>query len=326
MDVRLSVIVASLDRAHLLTGTLEALERQVVPGDLEWETIVVDNGSVDDTPSVVAAFAATWRVPLRRVVEPIRGLSRARNRGIAEARGSIIAFTDDDVLPPRDWVAGIVAAIDRWDADGLGGRILPRWEAPPPPWLEHDPAMLGHLSILIATKPRVFEPPAQPQVWGANMAFRRSVFEAIGGFDERLGLRGRQLFRGEDTEFAARAMRHGFRVAYDPEVVVHHRIGPERMRRSYLRRLAFHAGQSRAITDHADGRRFLGARLGLYRVPLRMATWGWRRARRRRGAFGHELRWRSDLGQLVASWRMALTRPPRAEAADVRAAVPPPTS
>ena len=327
MDVRVSVVVASLDRAHLLAGTLEALEQQAVPDGLAWETIVVDNGSVDDTPSVVAAFAATSRVSIRHVVEPVRGLSRARNRGVAEARGAIVAFTDDDVLPRVDWVAAVAAAMDRWKADGVGGRILPRWEMPPPAWLEHDPDLLGHLSILIAAKPRLFEAPVAPQVWGANMAFRRSVFEAIGGFDERLGLHGRHLLRGEDTELAARATRRGLRVAYDPDVIVYHRIGPERMRRSYLRRIAFASGESRAISeDGQGGRRFLGARVGLYRVPLRIARWAWRRARGRRGAFRHELRWRSDLGQLAASWRLALVRRTPAEPMDVPAALPPTTS
>lgn len=330
MDVHFTVIVASLDRAHLLAGTLQALRQQVVPDGLTWETIVVDNGSVDDTPSVVAGFSETPGPPVRRVLEPVRGLSRARNRGIAEARGGIIAFTDDDVLPPPGWVAGVAAAMDRWSADGLGGRILPLWEVPPPAWLEHDPALLGYLSVLIATKPRLFKPAAVPQVWGANMAFRRSVFAAIGGFDERLGLNGDQLFRGEDTDLVGRALRHGLRVAYDPDVVVHHRIAAARMQRAYLRRLAFADGQSRAIRgdirgDSRRGRRFLGARLRLYRVPLSVASWASRRLRGHPDAFRDELRWRSDAGQLTASWRLTIGRPRLRDPADAPVAMPPPT-
>ena len=132
MSMQVSVVIGTYNRAHLLEGTLEALASQEVPGSLEWEIVVVDNNSRDATAQVTTAFSKTTATRVRYVFEPQQGLSHARNRGIREARGAIIAFTDDDVLPASDWIAEIAAAIDRWKADGVGGRILPRWETSPP--------------------------------------------------------------------------------------------------------------------------------------------------------------------------------------------------
>lgn len=311
MDVQLSVVIATLDRAHLLAGALDALSLQQVPPGLDWEILVVDNGSTDGTPDVVAAAATRAGAAgpgrsIRYVHEAAQGLSHARNRGVREARGAIIAFTDDDVLPAPDWVASIVAAMDRWQADGVGGRILPRWEAEPPSWLVTDRRLLDRLAIMDADVATLLALPIDhpPKVWGANMAFRRHAFETTGSFDPRLGVAGRRLYRGEETDFVERALERGLRIAYDASLVVHHRIGPDRMRPAYFRRLFFDAGQSEARVADVTGRRtLLGAPLHLYRVPVHVVRWLLRAALRRPNAFRTELRWRHELGQLTGHWR-----------------------
>jgi glycosyltransferase involved in cell wall biosynthesis len=146
--MNVSVVIGTYNRAHLLEGTLHALALQEAPDSLKWEIVVVDNNSRDTTALAVDAFSKTTAIPVRYVLETRQGLSHARNRGIREARGSVIAFTDDDVLPAADWVAQVHAAIDRWNASGVGGRILPRWEASPPDWLIGNPRLLDRLSIM----------------------------------------------------------------------------------------------------------------------------------------------------------------------------------
>ena len=190
--MHLSVVLATWNRARLLAGALEALAAQEVPAGLAWEVVVVDNNSSDSTAGVVDGFANA-AVRVRRVFEPEQGLSHARNRGVREARGAIVAFCDDDVLPAADWVAGIPAAMDRWSADGVGGRILPRWEAPPPSWLTENRRLLRQLALMDWEGSGLLALPLapNPQVWGANMAFRREVFDRVGLFDPRRGLSGR---------------------------------------------------------------------------------------------------------------------------------------
>jgi glycosyltransferase involved in cell wall biosynthesis len=311
----LSVVVATYNRAHLLQGTLEALAAQDVPDSLRWEIVVVDNNSQDTTGQVVAAFRAAARIPVRYVFEPDQGLSRARNRGITEATGAIIAFTDDDVLAAPDWIAQIAAALDRWRAHGVGGRILPRWEATPPRWLTESRPLLDRLAIMDVDVGGLLARPlmGRARVWGANMAFRRELFETVGAFDPRLGLVGRKLARGEETDLVDRALDHGLTIAYDPAPTVFHRIGQDRMRKAYFRRLAFdHAEAETRRMPPAAGRLLLGAPLWAYRTML-ADLWRWvRPAEDRQSAdFDLQLAWLSSVGRLVGCWKEGLLRRPR---------------
>src|SRR4030095_5906640 len=233
MDV--SVVVCTYNRAPSLGLTLRSLDVQVTPPDLTWELVVVDNNSAAATRSVVDAFAAAARVRVRYLFESRQGLSHARNTGIAHARGAIVAFTDDDVRPGPDWVAGVTTALRETGADIIGGRILPAWDHPPPPWLISRPFLRGPLAIMEHPMPgAVMEATGIPNVWGANMAFRREVFDRAGLFDPRLGVAGRKLYRGEEVELVRRALAAGCRAAYDPRVVVWHRIAAGRISRRYI--------------------------------------------------------------------------------------------
>jgi len=305
MTVRVSVVIATYNRARLLEGALEALASQVVPEALEWEIVVVDNNSSDATARVITAFASKTTTPVRHAFEPRQGLANARNRGIREARGAIVAFTDDDVLPAPDWVAQMAASFERWSADGVGGRILPRWEAAPPRWLSGNRGLLDRLAIMDYEGSGLLALPLgpQPQVWGANMAFRRELFDRVGDFDTRLGIVGTKLFRDEETDLINRALRLGLKIAYDSTITVFHRIGTDRMQKAYFRKLMFDAGQGRARATPVDGRlSFLGAPLALYRFPLSVLKWAALRVLRRPEAFDQELGCFSLAGQLSGYW------------------------
>jgi glycosyltransferase involved in cell wall biosynthesis len=310
--MQVSVVIGTYNRAHLLKGTLEALASQEVPDSLKWEIVVVDNNSRDTTAQVVTAFSKTTATPVRYVFEPRQGLSHARNRGVKEARGSIIAFTDDDVLPAPDWITQVAAAIDRWNAHGVGGRILPRWETLPPRWLTDNRHLLNRIAVMDFEASRLLELPleARPQVWGANMAFRREVFQRIGEFDPRRGIVGKKLARGEDTDLIDRALERGLKIAYDPALTVFHRIGSDRMRKAYFRKLTFDNAQVGARMEPVfRGRSFLGAPLWSYRVAF-TDFWKWVGLvlLRRPGAFDQQLAWLSSAGRLSGCWKVGLGR------------------
>jgi len=308
MALRISVVVATYNRARLLAGVLGALGSQKVPDSPSWEIVVVDNNSRDATAEVVSAFATTTAVPVRYVFEPRQGLSHARNRGIQVASGDIVAFLDDDVLPQSNWVTGVVAAIHRWQADGVGGRILPRWESPPPVWLARNQRLLRLLAIMDYEESGLLSLPLarEPQVWGANMAFRREVFEKVGTFDPRQGRIGEKLFKGEESDLIRRALELGLRIAYDATITVFHRIGPDRMRKAYFRRLTFDRGEGQAQVASVVGeRRLLGAPLPAYRVAF-LGFWKWTQLllRRRPESFDQELRWLRSVGELTGFWKL----------------------
>jgi GT2 family glycosyltransferase len=317
--MRISVVVVTYNRAQRLGEALGSLLAQEVPPGLPWEILVVDNNSRDHTEEVVAASARSARATVRYVRESRQGTSHARNRGTREARGSIVAFTDDDVFPAADWVASIAAAFDRWDAHGVGGRILPRWEEDPPRWLTESRHLLNRLAIMDSLESRLLALPlnAPPYVWGANMAFRRELFDRVGGFDSRRGSVGSKLIRGEDVEFIHRALAAGLSVAYDPSVTVYHRIGPDRLRKSYFRRLVFDEAEGRGrVASAPAGPTLFGAPRRLYHTALSGLSGcvRWLPSGGAEGFHAH-LRWLESVGELWGHWTSGPRRSPQTEAA-----------
>jgi glucosyl-dolichyl phosphate glucuronosyltransferase len=293
-----SIVVCTYNRASSLRLTLTALAAQSTSCDIAWELVIVDNNSKDSTHSVVQAFIATSRIPARYVFVEAQGLSRARNAGIAESRADVVAFTDDDVDPATDWVYRIATAMHDADTDIIGGRIVPRWSRMPPPWLQHRPALHGALAIMDHSRPaEVVDARHVPGVWGANMAFRRRVFNRVGVFDTRRGLVGTTLHRGEEIDLVGRALSAGCRAVYDPSVVVSHRIDSERMGLHYLSRLYF---------QRAEGEALAGVSAVPYRLAARaIAIWLGSAARRRPDAIE---RWLDCCAAVGSMWGSRTSR------------------
>jgi glycosyltransferase involved in cell wall biosynthesis len=244
----LSVIVVTYNRAASLPLTLEALGAQVTPPDLSWEIVVVDNNSTDNTRRAIENYIARAPIPVRYVFAQAQGVSHARNAGIAHSNGDSLAFTDDDVTPAPDWVAMIATVMRETGADMIGGRIRPAWQRPPPRWLEKSRFLDDRLAILEHPTPAtIVRHTDMPMIWGANMAIRRKVFDAVGLFDPHLGGVGKKLYRGEETDVVRRGLAAGYRAIYDPRLVVWHRIGEDRMRVAYFTRHSFDTATGEAM-------------------------------------------------------------------------------
>ncbi len=282
--IAVSVVIPTYNRAHLLRGAMDALVAQETPPGLRWEIVIVDNNSRDATRSLVQEAAARAAMPVSYLFEPRQGKSHALNAGIAAARGEVIAFTDDDVIPAPDWVATAARTLDRWGAAGAGGRILPSWEGRPPGWLVGNVKLAHRLGIMEHEQAAALVAPVGgvPQVWGSNMVFRRSVLERLGGFDTGLGPVGRRRYLGDDSEMVDRVLLAGHRVVYDPALTVHHRVPRTRMRRTYFFRADWDRGEGEALHDRtADGPRLFGAPRWRYRYTVKclgrwlagMLTW-----------------------------------------------------
>lgn len=210
-DVLLSVIICTRSRPVSLRQTLESLLAQEAPSS-GWEVIVVDNGATDGTPDVIDSFVA--RGPVRYASEPVQGLGRARNRGISVARGSLLAFTDDDVVVHSDWARRIV---DRFASEPEAGAVFG--------YVYADPGV--SLMFSNQTRPYPCYLQGKHQVWestgGNNMAYRRSVLEQIGLFDPLHGS-GAKYWGADDAECHYRLFKAGFKAFYDPEIKVKHMV------------------------------------------------------------------------------------------------------
>ena len=130
-----SVIIGTYNRCEVLRGALESLMNQDAAGT-EYEVIVVDNNSTDDTRSMVENLREKLgRNNLVYCFERRQGVSHARNRGITAARGCLIAFTDDDIRPARNWIASVHESFNKFpNADCIGGKVLPQQATEFPAW------------------------------------------------------------------------------------------------------------------------------------------------------------------------------------------------
>ena len=236
---KLSVILPTFDRADSLKQALGALLRQSAAPS-SYEIIVVDNNSTDGTAAVVAGFDGRR---VRRVFEPRQGLSYARNTGLAAARGGIVAFTDDDVEVAPDWVDTIVTSLARRaDVAGVGGRVLPAWQCGRPGWLTRDHwaqlALQDH-----GDSRRVFDHATPIGLIGANVAFRREVFDRVGTFSPDVQRVKDGIGSTEDHELLTRLYATGGRMLYQPKMLVMARVPGDRCDRRYHRR--WHEGHGR---------------------------------------------------------------------------------
>lgn len=307
--IAISVIVPTHNRAPLLRETLDALLAQAIPASLGWEVLLVDNRSTDGTRALVQAMASRSRGRLRYLFAPRLGKSRALNIGIEAARGAVVALTDDDVSPALDWVATAAEVLDRWAADGAGGRILPRWEAAPPSWLLESERLLDYLGIMEFNEPEILRVGGAryPQVWGANMVFRRDALRSLGGFDPMLGPVGRKRYCEEDSDIVRRMLRQGRRMVYDPGLTVSHRIPRARLRRVYFGRAVWDKSEGQALAGGSpSGPRLFGApRWRFRRAGVMLLRSTLRSIARRPGAFDDVLDSIGEVGALSGHFKRA---------------------
>lgn len=240
-----SVIIPTYNRSAMLRQTVDTFLAQSYPAD-RWELLLVDNNSSDDTSAVIDQLAQRDE-RIRSLKETRRGAHFARNSGALAARGSVLYFTDDDMLAEPDLLARIVEA---FDADpsvaSATGKVLPRWDTEPPVWvLEHcrnallSLNNLGEATIISADDPGVFS---------CHQAVLRDVFVEAGGFnpDTNAG-----LFTGDnETGLNIKIRKLGHRFAYVGTAVTHHMIPASRMTQRYLNSRMANQGYCDSYTDY----------------------------------------------------------------------------
>ena len=222
-----SVVLTTRNRSGTLAGALDALVAQDAPSGV-FEVIVVDNGSTDDTHQVVESYSSRFS-QVHYVYEAVPGPASGRNAGIARARGTLLAFTDDDVRVAGNWVTTIAETFAAHaDVDACAGRILPDWRGAPPDWLTRE-HWVGPLALQDYGDQPFWVDASRPlAIAAANLAIRASVLASIGPFS--LALK-----RAEDTELLVRLWRAGGRCMYVPGMVAIAEIQPERLTKAYHR-------------------------------------------------------------------------------------------
>ena len=283
--IDLSVVLCTWNNSGRLAITLDSLTQCVIPPELEWEVVLVNNNCADDTDYVVRKFAE--RLPLVYRKEPRQGVSRARNMGVKAASGELIVFTDDDVKPCPEWIATYWSGYrERPTGYYFGGPIQSEFETPNPD---------AQLLCLAPASVRGLEYGQQSRnltkheyFIGPNWACPAEAVRAIGGFDINKSLDpSLGKFRvGGETDFMRRLKKRGLAAWYLPGALVVHFVPAHKCTLKHVAARAEAHGVDQA-SHHFDGKQvptICRIPRWMYRQVLVLwARWIWARARGKKG-------------------------------------------
>jgi glycosyltransferase involved in cell wall biosynthesis len=248
-DVSVVICVYTEERWDDIVAAVESVRRQTIPA---LETVIV----VDHNPTLLDRVRRGLPDVVAIENTQPRGLSGARNCGIAVARGDLIAFLDDDAVAAPDWLAWLTQALADPSVLGAGGHVEPAWVEARPAWFPQEFQWTVGCSYrgLPRSTTRVRNP------FGGCTCTRRAVFEGVGGFRSEIGRVGKRPLGCEETELSIRAhQRWPFGTfLYEPRAKIRHRVPPERTRFSYFRARCYAEGLSKARVA-----RLVGSRDGL---------------------------------------------------------------
>ncbi len=232
----LCVCLCTYRRADQLARLLRRLAQQENDGRFILSIVVVDNDPLHSARDVLQQFAAQTPIPFRYLHEPVANIARARNLAVQEAQATWLAFLDDDEMPPTDWLLQLLMCVQRTDADGALGPVLPEFDSPPPRWLQKARFCERH------------NPPADAELRSTRLLRTGNVLiraqyaqDRSPAFDERLGITG-----GEDVEFFAHQLRQGRRFVWCRTAAVLEHVPWQRMTRQYWIRRALLRGVANA--------------------------------------------------------------------------------
>jgi glycosyltransferase involved in cell wall biosynthesis len=246
-ELSVSIIIPTLNRANYLKDAIQSLIDQVF-SKKQYEIIVVDNGSIDDTKKVVKnAIEKNINHNIRYALEPIPGLLSGRHHGAEEAVNEILTFVDDDILADPGWLKAIVKTFEDPSVHLVGGPSLPLYEVDPPEWLEEFWIQhkfgreCGDLSLIdLGPDQKEIDPIF---VWGLNMSVRRRTFYDLGGTHPDCIPEHLQKYQGDgETGLSLRITKAGLKSVYQPKALVRHRIPEDRMTIESFEKRYFYQG------------------------------------------------------------------------------------
>lgn len=264
--MRISTVICTRNRAAYLSHAIRSLAEQDLSRD-NCETIVVDNGSTDETRQIVSGLTKEIS-NLRYVYEEKPGLSNARNRGLEKAAAPVVAFLDDDAMAVKEWLTAILDAFNAEPQPAcVGGPVEPWWEIPQPAWFPDS--MIGCSNRDYGAIARPYRYPAEQPV-GCNMAFLKERVEEIGGFNPTLEK------YNDETELISRLVQAGGRIFYQPRARVRHLLAKERLRLTWQIKRHYEEGKSLAgvasLKDHLPrSRRVTEVGRNLFSISKRCA-------------------------------------------------------
>ena len=243
----LSVIIPTRNRSSLLEKAIKSLTRQTYLSE-NFEIIIVDNGSTDETKSVVESYKHD--LPnLIYLYEPKPGLHVGRHAGLAIAKGEILVYGDDDIEAFPTWLEGVAESFQDPAVVLVGGNVLPQFESAPPEWIEQlwqeTPwgKAIGEYSLIDFGSDRKEILPNY--VYGCNFSIQKSILLEVGGFHPDSMPKDLLKYRGDGESAVSDAIRtKKYKVIFNPKASVYHHVSTSRMTFSYIQKRGYLQGIS----------------------------------------------------------------------------------
>ena len=246
--VEISVIICTFNRCESLKDTLDSLLNQEYDNGFEYEVIVVDNNSTDQTKKVIESYKPVFNGRLHYLFEPKQGKPYALNKAIKNAQGEIIAFTDDDCLVYKEWLLQIKKSFNGGNPGiGMaGGIITPLWLTQnKPQWIRDS--FMGPLGILNYGDKKAFID-EKKLLFGNNFAVKKNLFKSFSDFDVK-------MINSHDTEICLRFLKTGAKGLYNPDMKVSHKITSERATTKYFYKWFYRRGKFWDYIEYFSGNR-----------------------------------------------------------------------
>ncbi|MGZ8558866.1 MAG: glycosyltransferase [Chitinophagaceae bacterium] len=242
----ISVVICTYNRDKFIGEALNCLAKQTLSAEL-FEIIIVDNDSTDNTPGISKNFIASHpELNIRYVPEANKGLSFARNRGIAEAKAPIITYIDDDAEATPGFLQSIVSFMQ---ADktivGVGGKVVPKYsESKEPEWMSKY--LNGFVGLMdYGIKPKRFDGSMKYPA-GCNMTYTKDILKQAGGFNNQL------TFRSDDKYIFYQVTRLSGNIFYLPQALLYHNIDNDRLTFTNFKKLFLKSGNEEKIRVRSE--------------------------------------------------------------------------
>lgn len=221
MDSSITLAICTYNRSELLARCIESISLQT-ENEKNIEVLVIDNASsISEQQNNKKISDSAFFV--RYIYEKKPGLSRARNRALKESKCNYLGFLDDDSIPGPGFINRACQLSQSGRYDAFGGHIESDWYCGRPKWLDKNfgskPLLSKDITVL-----------TDQYLWGGNMFFRKELLISIGGFNEKLGIRGDTRAYGAENDLQQRIRLAGGLIIYDPDLLVFHKVLPQKLK------------------------------------------------------------------------------------------------
>lgn len=249
----ITIAICTYNNAESLSVTLESLCGLFCPDWLDYEILVVNNNSSDNTVQVFEEYVPVLGARLKLIDELKQGLSYARNAALKESRGRVVSFIDDDVIVDKGWLLAVAECFKKYDASVVGGKSYLIYPGNRPEWItEHLEIYLSRLDYGDSVIEDV-----ENELYGLNFSVDREKALEVGGFDFRLGRVGTSLASGEEGDLMERIRRCGGKIVYEPAAIVGHVVPESRVRKKWFVKRVYEGAvclEKKRITDKESER------------------------------------------------------------------------